>query len=97
MSTDALAVSNVRFTPTSSAEVRRGVLGWVAFELPTGFRIDGIVLRRSHRGDLVLGFPGRRGDDGRRHPYFQPMNEEARRWLEAAVIGELRRQGNLRE
>ena len=78
-----------RFTPASRGHRRTGLLGWVAFQIGTGWRVDGVAVRRTLRGELRFSFPARVDAAGREHPYLRPISDSARRELERAVLAEL--------
>lgn len=80
-------IHDVRFTPASRRLVRRGLLGWVAFTVGDGWRVDGVAIRRTRRGRLALSFPSRVDTCGREHPYVLPTR--GRRQLEREVLWEL--------
>ena len=79
----------VRATDT---EIRSGLMGYIMVEYGT-LVLDGIALRRTTDGRLVLSFPARTDGAGRRHPYIRPIDDEARRVIEAAILGELGQRG----
>ena len=66
---------------------RAGLLGYLSVCYGR-FVIDGITVRRTESGRLVLSFPERRDAKGRRHPILRPIDDEARRAIEAAVFGQ---------
>ena len=72
----------------SDSDVRRGLLGYLSVDYGD-LVLDGIVLRRTTDGRFVLSFPARTDRAGRRHPYIRPIDEEARRAIEAKILGEL--------
>lgn len=72
----------------SDAEVRTGLLGWLSVELRNVI-LDGITLRRTTDGRFALSFPARTDRDGRRHPYIRPINDSARKEIEAEILGQL--------
>ena len=72
----------------SDAEIRTGLMGYVSVEYGA-LVLDGIVLRRTADGRFTLSFPARTDRGGRRHSYIKPINDDARRAIEAAILGEL--------
>lgn len=50
--------------------------------------IDGVTVRRTAAGKLALSFPERRDRKGRAHPVVRPVDDQARRRIEAVVFGE---------
>ena len=71
-----------------AAEIRTGLMGYIVVEYGN-LVLDGITLRRTAEGRFVLSFPSRTDRAGRRHPYIRPIDEEARRQIEAKILGEL--------
>ena len=81
-------ISNLKFTLASADERARGLLGWLS--LTTGiWRLDGLTLRRTRRGRLAVSFPVRVDGMGRQHPIVQPLDDRARRKVEAEIIAQL--------
>ncbi len=76
----------------SAAEVRTGLLGFLTVRYGE-LLLDGIVLRRTADGRFVLSFPARTDRSGRRHSYIRPVDDEARRQIEAKILGELGKWG----
>jgi DNA-binding cell septation regulator SpoVG len=83
---EPLLVSEVRFTSASSDDIERGLLGWASFTVDGNLRIDGVAVRRTLDGRLVLSFPSRRDGQGRRHAYVRPLDDDARRHVEHQVF-----------
>jgi len=78
----------VRFTPVSPRDRAGGLLGWVSFSV-AGLRIEGVAVRRTLDGQLTLSWPCRHDRHGRRHSVVRPVDDDARRRLEAAIFAEL--------
>ncbi len=76
----------------SDAEVRTGLLGYLSVTYGD-LILDGIVLRRTADGRFALSFPSRTDRSGRRHPYIRPVDDDARRQIEAKILGELGQSG----
>ncbi len=76
----------------SDAEVRTGLLGYLSVTYGD-LILDGIVLRRTADSRFALSFPARTDRSGRRHSYIRPVDDEARRRIEAVILGELGRWG----
>ena len=74
---------------SSGHDADRGLLGFVTIKLAGRIMLDGIALRRNATGRLCLSFPERRDSCGRRHPYIRPVDDQARRDLEAQVFAAL--------
>jgi hypothetical protein len=85
----AIALSDVRYVPAASADAARGLLGFVSLTVDGTLRLDGIALRRRLSGELALSFPTRTDRAGKKHAYIRPVDDAARRAIEADVIGAL--------
>lgn len=81
----------VRFIPSTDKNAEHGLLAYVKFELGL-FIFDGITLRRTLNGRLTLAYPERTDRAGRRHALVRPIDDDARREIEEAVLRELTRQ-----
>ena len=79
------SISALRFTPCSSADHERGLLGYLQFQHGS-IRLDSVALRRTRRGRLELSYPTRTRGNGKRYALFCPADDEARQGLEAAVL-----------
>ena len=82
-------ITNLRFTAASRRQHRAGLLGWLSFNLDGTLRLDGVTLRRTMAGRLALSFPERTDSSGQQHPIIRPLDNNARRRLEQAVIAAL--------
>ena len=82
------SVANIMFIQ-SSAPVIAGLLGWVAFTLDGGLRVEGVALRRSWERRPYLAFPERITGNGQRRPILFPTDRRARMAIEAAVLAQL--------
>ncbi|MCB9914840.1 MAG: septation protein SpoVG family protein [Planctomycetes bacterium] len=80
----SLRVSEVRLMP--AADTRSGLLGFVAFVLNEALRVDGVALRRTADGRLVLSFPARRDRKGQDHPILRPLGDQARESIERQIF-----------
>ncbi len=49
-------------------------------------RLDGISVRVSLKGQIILSYPGKRDVHGERHSFVRPVNDEVRREIERRVI-----------
>jgi hypothetical protein len=87
-------VTAIRFAPASAPFISKGCLGWVCAEY-AGLRLDGLRVRRHEDGHYSLGFPSRVDANGVEHAFFRPLDQGARDSIEAQVLGELRRRGQL--
>ncbi len=77
------------FTSASADEQERGLLGWLSLDIDGLLLLDGVALRRTRRGQLALSFPSPTDRRGRRREVVRPLNAQARRTIEAAVLGAL--------
>jgi DNA-binding cell septation regulator SpoVG len=82
-------VSSVRFTSAPVQDQQSGLVGFVSLLLAGCLRIDGIAVRRTRCGRLVLSFPVRRDAVGREHSVVRPIDDAARRDIEATVLRSL--------
>ncbi len=82
-------VTDVKFAPGADRDIERGLLGYLVVTLNGGLRLDGLTLRRTRAGKLVVSFPRRRGG-------VRPLDDTARRAIEAAVLGALEQKGGTR-
>jgi DNA-binding cell septation regulator SpoVG len=73
----------------SASDQREGLVGWISIEFGS-LLIDGITLRRLAAGGYGLSFPRRTAKDGTRHSIVRPIDDDARRAIEAKVLGQLR-------
>ena len=72
----------------STDETRSGLLGYLSIRYGD-LLLDGVVLRRTSQGRLALSFPARTDRGGRRHSFIRPIDDDARRAIEAALLGQL--------
>ena len=70
----------------TAADEETGLLGFLSI-LYGDIVLDGITARTTTQGRLTLSFPERRDGKGRRHSVVRPVDDEARRAIEAAVFG----------
>ena len=89
-----LRISGLRLSPATAEDSARGLLGFVSFLLNDRVRVDGVAVRRKLDGGLTLAWPARTDTEGRRHPLVRPIDDAARRDLEAQVLAALRMQGS---
>ena len=82
-------VSSVEFKPAPPPAVRRGLLGWLAFDIDGTFHVDGVALRRTRAGRLALSFPSRTDRHGLERALLRPTCDRARRAIERAVLAEI--------
>lgn len=86
-----MASSNVRvhsWTPASAADVRSGLLGFVAAQYGN-LILDCLAVRRTADGRIVLSYPARTDRGGRRHAIVRPLDDAAREELEREVLRQI--------
>ncbi len=81
-----LRVAQVRFTAASPGDQATGLIGYVSCILGDVLHLDGLVVRRTADGRLALAFPARRDASGRKHFFLRPLNDAARREIEAQIF-----------
>lgn len=72
----------------SDQDIREGLLGWISVEYGS-LVIDNIALRRTSSGRLALSFPSRTARNGEKHAIVRPIDDRARRAIEAEILGQL--------
>lgn len=82
-------ISGVAFTPATPEQERTGLLGYVTLTFADLLLLDSVALRVTETGRHALSFPCRTDAAGRRHPYFRPQDDRARRIIEDAVFNVL--------
>lgn len=80
---------DVRFTPASDTDAAVGLLAYVSCTFEGLLRLDGLTLRRTLAGRVTLTYPARTDRAGRRHPYYRPVDDDARLAIEAQVFAAL--------
>jgi hypothetical protein len=90
-----LSISNIQFTGGSPAERVTGLLGFVRLRYGD-LLLDGLTLRRTLDGRLVLAFPRPSRRVGLARQLVGPAGPDVREQIEAEVIAALRRQGAIR-
>ncbi len=81
-----LLVADARLTWASPRHQDDGLLGWVRVVLDGGLALDGLSLRRTLNGRMVLAFPSRRDGAGRSHAYIRPVDNDVRVSFERQVF-----------
>ena len=84
-----LTITDLRFMAASHIEVKGGLLGWVSCTLNGTLCLDGLALRRTLDGRLVLSFPARRDASGRQHAIVRPLDDRARKAVESQIFAAL--------
>ena len=85
-------VSGVRVHRADDAHRARGILGWITADIDS-VRVDGITLRTTLDGALVLGFPKHRGKDGTQFSTVRPRGEWERQEITRQLIAHVRAGG----
>lgn len=83
---DEPSIRVVAFVPAPAHDRDRGLLGWLVLDFDGLLLIDGVTLRRTLDGSLALAFPAPRDARGRRRAPVRPLDDPARRAIEAAVF-----------
>ena len=82
----SIEVTDVRFTAGSIADARAGLVGFVRVTLNNALVADGLTLRRTVQGHLVVSFPEKTDGQGRVHFMLIPKNDRVRRDLESQIL-----------
>jgi len=75
-------------TAAGVADRAVGVIGFVRATIG-GLVVDGITVRRSRQGELVLGFPMHRDRHGKNHAVVRPADDEVRREITRQILAAL--------
>lgn len=91
---DLLAITEFTFTPASRSLRATGLLGFLRLVLNDTVVIDGITIRRTLQGAIVVSWPEphTRGSSRR---VVRPRDEDARAFLEREILKVLRRRGEV--
>lgn len=81
-------VSRVRFTAATGQALKDGLQGHCEFEVSL-LRLEGVMVRRTRAGRLVLSFPTKRDVQGRQHNVVRPVDQAARDRIEREVFAAL--------
>ena len=84
--TDPLRVELISFSSAAPELKATGLLGWVRCALNGRLELDGLALRRTDGGRFYVSFPERADSAGRRHALVRPLDDEARRDIEAQIL-----------
>ena len=82
-------ISDVHYTRATPGDRDAGLLGFASFLLDGRIRIDGVVVRETRDGRLVLSFPAKTSRNGVEHPYVRPIDTPTRLAIEAQVFAAL--------
>lgn len=72
----------------TDAQRATGLLAWLTIETER-LVLDSVQLRRTLDGRHVLSWPERRDAGGRKHAVVRPVDDDARRAIEAAIFEQL--------
>lgn len=86
-------ITAIRITPASTREKRRGLRAYASFIVDGAWRVDGVTVRLTAAGTLVLSYPSRLDRWGTEHPYVLPTDDAVRREVEAAVFAAMELEG----
>jgi hypothetical protein len=89
MTTTVKLISGIAVTPASEKDVRSGLVGFLTMTFADLLLLDGVTLRVTESGRHALSFPCRTDSQGRRHPYFRPQDDRARKIIEDVVFAAL--------
>lgn len=84
MSSQAVRIR--KWTAGTDDDRRGGLLAYVQIEY--GAVLIDVTARRTADGRFVLSYPERKDGKGRRHSVVRPVDDEARKAIEAAVFRE---------
>jgi hypothetical protein len=84
-----LRIEIAAFNSAPPELLETGLIGWLTLDVGGTLRLDSVALRRTQTGKLTLAFPEKVDGRGRRHALVRPLNDEARRRVEAAVFAAL--------
>ena len=84
--TDSTKITSIGFTRASDRELRTGLVGYVTAVIGGVLLLDGITLRMTAARRPALSFPARTDRQGRKHAYIRPVDDDARRAIEAAIF-----------
>ena len=90
-----LRVSDVCLTRAPKSLVREGLLGWVRVALDGRIGLDGLGVRRTEAGLLLITFPVRIDGHGNQHRLVWPLDGATRRELERQILAALEAEGTL--
>jgi hypothetical protein len=76
------------FTPSAPRDKARGLLGFLSCRYGD-LVLGGIAVRRTRDGRHVLSFPVRHDRNGDQHHIVRPVDDDARKAIEAAVFDAL--------
>jgi DNA-binding cell septation regulator SpoVG len=86
---ERVTVTDVRFAEAPEGQHRFGLLGWIRFTLNDLVVVDGVALRRTRDGRIVLSFPRRADRHGNVHYDCRPVDNVAREAIQVEVLAAL--------
>jgi len=81
-------LTGLNLSPASESDKSRGLLGFIRFRYGD-LLVDGVTLRRTQDGRLTLSYPARRTRSGAEYSFIRPVDDRARRELDAVVFATL--------
>ena len=78
-------VTDITMVPAPPSDRRRGLLAFLSFTVGK-LRLDGVAVRRTRSGEIVLSFPKRRDRNGLERSLVRPTDAEARRRITFEVL-----------
>ena len=84
--TETFRVTDVVFTAADQRGNEAGLVGFASCLLNGGLRVDGVAVRRTLGGRIIITFPARLDSRGRKHAILAPINESIRRDLERQIL-----------
>jgi hypothetical protein len=85
-------VTGIRLRQPTRALAERGLIAWVDCQHGL-LLLQGIEVRRTLAGELVISFPPTRQVRGRLSCAAKPVSDQARRAIQADIFAEMTRQG----
>ncbi len=79
-------ISGLRFTSCTPRDRATGLVGYASFVLADFVRLDGVAVRRTSDGRIVLSFPVKHDRAGRQHPLVRPVSNAARQAITRAIV-----------
>jgi DNA-binding cell septation regulator SpoVG len=68
-----------------------GLIGWASCVVNGALYLNNIAIRRGRGGEFVLTFPSKRSRSEQKYFYFNPITREAKRAIDEAILGKLKR------
>jgi hypothetical protein len=92
---DPIRVSRVSLFPAGRVSRRRGLHGWLTFDLNGVPAFDGVTLRRAGDGTFHVAFPAARDGKDAHGDAVGLLDDAARLEIQRQILAELDRQGKL--